>query len=304
MFSHRAGRVAAQGSVCVPNFLDDAIAALMAARNDDGGWGYRAAAASATEPTSVALLALEAADGDADAREQAVSWLLDHQTAGGGFVSIDGHDGNGWTSGLALTALLRAGGDAASEAASASAAWMVDTAVFTLHDRLPDIFGYDLSLGGWAWTEGDFSFVEPTSFALIGLKQSPQRDHERVAQGEALLRDRFTTGGGWNYGEPNVLERDLPTQVAPTAVALLALQGSADATTDAATAYLVGQLPTLTATMSLGYAANALVVWELADADFPDLLEERWRTGAAGNLDTALLALACAPPERNGLVLL
>jgi len=286
-------------------FADDAVAALLAARNDNGGWGYRSGAASATEPTAAALLALHAIDRESEVRDQAVAWLLGRQTAEGGFSAADGHEGNSWTTGLVLTALLRAGDSSAPDAAAPAADWLVASNVFTLPAAQAASFGYDTTLVGWAWTDGDFSFPEPTSFALIGLKQSTHKDHARVTAGEALLRDRFTTDNGWNFGEPNVLGNDVPAQIAPTALALLALQDKTDEMTQAAVQYLQAKLPTLTALMSLGYTANALLAWQAADDTLPETIEQRWRavpSARRGNLETALLLLAGAARDRNGLI--
>ena len=286
-------------------FSDDARNHLLAAANDDGGWGYRADTTSATEPTAVALLALHAVDAGAGPRRRAVDWLLARQTPDGGFPAAVGLDLVGWATGIALIALRRAA-PATSDAVRRAANWLVQTSVYgPVTDPKTSGYGYDTSLIGWAWTEGDFSFTEPTAFALIGLKQTALRNHARVAQGEALLRDRFTADGGWNYGEPKVLGRTLPVQVVPTALALLALQDTPDEWTKAGLEQLVEQTPKLTSPLSLGYGANALTAFGRADVLPAEKVAAFWRAlpeSRRGPLETALLLLATAPPQRNGFL--
>jgi hypothetical protein len=88
----------------------------------------------------------------------------------------------------------------------------------------------DVSHEGWPWRDGNASWIEPTSHTLVALKKvsanyrSAQLDH-RVREGEALLFSRRCSDGGWNCGNPNVLNFDLPSYPESTALALLGLQG-------------------------------------------------------------------------------
>jgi hypothetical protein len=88
----------------------------------------------------------------------------------------------------------------------------------------------DVSHEGWPWRNGNASWVEPTAHALVALKKSAKTypssvlDH-RVREGEALLLSRRCSDGGWNCGNPNVLNFDLPSYPESTALALLGLQG-------------------------------------------------------------------------------
>jgi hypothetical protein len=47
----------------------------------------------------------------------------------------------------------------------------------------------------------------------------------RVREGEALILSRRCSDGGWNCGNPNVLNFDLPSYPETTALALLGVQG-------------------------------------------------------------------------------
>jgi hypothetical protein len=49
-------------------------------------------------------------------------------------------------------------------------------------------------------------------------------DSRRVDEAEALLLDRCAITGGWNYGNSNMMGKELKAYVPTTAVALLSLQ--------------------------------------------------------------------------------
>ena len=92
----------------------------------------------------------------------------------------------------------------------------------------------DNRLQGWSWIDGTFSWAEPTAWAVFGLKKCralgivPKGASTRIRDGESLLQDRVCAGGGWNYGNSNVFNKNLPAYIPTTAVALLALQDRQD----------------------------------------------------------------------------
>ena len=93
--------------------------------------------------------------------------------------------------------------------------------------------GRDFSLHGWPWKPGDSSWVEPTSHALVALKQAAQhypsaKLKDRVRVGEAQLLDVRSRDGGWNYGNAEAFGFDLPSYPETTALALLGLQEHRD----------------------------------------------------------------------------
>jgi hypothetical protein len=147
--------------------------------------------------TSVACCALAEVEGDA--REQAVrgaEWLLEARSRG-----------------LSIVNRIRA-------------ALSTD----------PPVIDQNFQIPGWGWSDDTTAWVEPTSWALLALKQLradlPRRRVERrVGQGHALLADRMCRGGGWNYGNKAVLGYDLEPYPDTTAFALIALQDHAEAET-------------------------------------------------------------------------
>ena len=76
--------------------------------------------------------------------------------------------------------------------------------------------------------------MEPTAHTLIALKKAyallpaPELT-ERIHSGEALLLDVRCKDGGWNYGSPWTLGEDQRSYPETTALALLGLQGRAEA---------------------------------------------------------------------------
>jgi len=82
---------------------------------------------------------------------------------------------------------------------------------------------------GWSWTPGTSSWVEPTAFALMALRDAPAEQLPKNASmrrdlAVALLYDRMCPGGGWNCGNPRVYGVDGDALVLPTCWALLALR--------------------------------------------------------------------------------
>jgi hypothetical protein len=88
----------------------------------------------------------------------------------------------------------------------------------------------DVSHKGWPWRDGNASWIEPTAHALVALKQAARFHRsgelkERISEGEELILSRRCSDGGWNCGNPNVLNFDLPSYPETTALALIGLHG-------------------------------------------------------------------------------
>jgi len=108
-----------------------------------------------------------------------------------------------------------------------------------------EVHDFDLSLTGWPWAEGNFSWVEPTAWACLALRRAGFGDHPRVGEGLRLLLDRAFDDGGINYGNRTVLGRRTDPIPGPTALMLLALQGhSNEPRVAAAVHYLLRQATT------------------------------------------------------------
>lgn len=237
-------RNAGAGTASRAGFLDDfCLPFLGGAQNADGGWGYRLGSRSAVEPTCWALLALSQVPKSSDrsaAAGRGCDWLCQAQLPDGSWPAHPGQQEGCWVTALACLA-LHAQGQAFEEVAR-GIRWLCDAWPaeggfwWRLRQRL---FGghtevrQNHALRGWSWTRGTSSWVEPTSYALVLLRSTPEALHpvnaaKRRWLGEAMLYDRMCPEGGWNCGNPVVYGVPGQPEVGPTAWALLALRDYED----------------------------------------------------------------------------
>ena len=204
------------------SYLNDRLAAALRAARAGQAFGPRPGAPAEAEPTALAAIAL------ADA--PAVAWLRAHQHADGGFGLRSGVVHSDASTPLAAIAL--APGDARERA--------LDHVVANRAARVPDSFAtpHDASTRGWGWTPDTFGWVDPTSRALLALRLLRPSASADIADGLAVLADRECVGGGWNYGNREVLGVDLPPYVQTTAIALVGSQHALPEQRDRALAYL------------------------------------------------------------------
>ena len=186
----------------------DAATLLARGRNVDGGFGARIGQASEAEPTALAALAL---DDDA-----ARAWLVEHQRADGSFAIDTGPYVN--DSATALAALALGSGPERERA--------LDHVEATRARHVPstDAIPIDQAAVGWGWATGTASWVEPTAHAVWALRVA-RPSSTALMDGVALLRDRESADGGWNYGNRVVLGEELPPFAQTTAIALIGLRG-------------------------------------------------------------------------------
>ena len=176
-------------------------------RNADGGFGPHPGQPSEPEPTALAAMAL--ADRDAAA------WLAAAQRPEGAFGFDVGSAVNDSVTGLcALAVGPGSGREKALDYLENAQAKQVDSSA-----AVP----IDPSAVGWGWVGGTASWVEPTARALWALRVA-RPSSSRIADAVALLRDRGSVGGGWNYGNREVLGEELPPYAQTTAAALIGLR--------------------------------------------------------------------------------
>jgi squalene cyclase len=150
---------------------------------------------------------------------------------------------------------------------------------------------------GWPWAMDTFSWVEPTSYALLALKLNGETNHPRVKAGEEMLRSRVCADGGWNYGNANVMGADLPSFVPTTALAALALQNTGAA---GALRFLDAKIKTHPSVLSLALTILCFNAFGMPATELAALLARRQRTDGSWQGQVHLTALALLALEASG----
>ena len=208
--------------------IDELTRELRRLRNADGGWGYYAAKVSRLEPTAWALLAWPTPKAAflATGHPRRIAARAGRR---GAKLRVsrsgnDCHPGTGAPTSvrkrfIAFCNPAREGSRLGGQPSSTDK---------TMRCRV-------------VLAPNSFSWVKPTAWCLFALKlwaPTGGVDSSRIDEAEALLTDRCCLNGGWNYGNANMLGKELAPHVPPTAVALLALQDRAFAAVRKSLAYL------------------------------------------------------------------
>jgi len=164
----------------------------------------------------------------------AIRFLLDSQRADGGWPTFTGDPEPPWTTALAFSTLTVA--NDVSDGRGRALTWLLSERrkegnwfwrwKFKTADREvrfnPDKYG-------WPWCPGAGSWVIPTAFSVVAIKQftvcnRSEAPENRIRLGVEMLLERACVAGGWNSGNSIVSGVPLSAHVEATALALLALQ--------------------------------------------------------------------------------
>jgi len=134
---------------------------------------------------------------------------------------------------------------------------------------------------GWSWVPGTTSWVIPTAFCLIALRQSWNRGLnrtaelvERIVMGTSTLLDRMCPGGGWNAGNGMAFGVPYAPHIDATAIALLALAGhEREPGVQASLAWLVDRLPGCPSPYSLAWGILGLAAYRDNSSKVREALE-------------------------------
>ncbi len=217
----------------------DPLAWLEAVANPDGGWGYQTGQPAQLEPTCLALLAL-AVDPERRrvAIERGLQQLQDNRLPDGSYRLTRGRPEAAWPTALVYFTRQVLGHAPEELAPIRDRLLTLRGRVLKADPEVSDMTDIDTGLLGWPWAEDTFSWVEPTSWAVLALRKVGQGGHPRVREGLRLLLDRAFDTGGANYGNRTILGTPTEPMPGPTALLLLAVQGVDDRRVDAAVGYL------------------------------------------------------------------
>lgn len=202
------------------------LEALTAHAVPSAGWSYRFGQKDHPEPTSLVLLALSL-DRSRFAKDIAhgCNALQRNAVPDGSYRLQGGRPEATWPTAHVLFVQCVLG--VSGEEVQRTCHYLLNLRGHVADDPgAGKIHDVDLQLVGWPWSEGAFSWVEPTAWACLALRRAGFGQHPRVQEGLQLLLSRAFDEGGWNYGNRCVFGQLTEPMPGPTAIALLALQGS------------------------------------------------------------------------------
>jgi hypothetical protein len=180
------------------------------------------------------LAAMAISSESSDASGSGIGPLLSLQRRDGGWPAFLGDLEASWTTALVLSTLN--GTNDFVSARERALQWLIAERGLEAHwfwrwkfktaDRNVQ---FDPDKYGWPWISGSVSWVIPTAFSIIAIKQftvcnRSEESEKRIHLGVEMLLDRACVDGGWNSGNSVVYGVPLRPHVEATAIALLALQ--------------------------------------------------------------------------------
>jgi hypothetical protein len=259
-------------------FLSDLQSEIAKRSLPGGGWASGPGGKAAIETTCYGLIAL--ADDQHSVRQKAIDVLLRTKNSDQSWPAFEGDDPEGcWVTSLSLIALRFV--RAPSLPTENPIQWLLDNKgreghwlwkwKFRTVDRQVQ---FDPGKYGWSWFPGTVSWVIPTAFSLIALKQSlaccrTEQVADRIQLGTEMLRDRVCPDGGWNAGNGIVFGAALKPHIDATAIALLALtEDDVKPPTHRALNWLRQACVECSSGYSLAWSSLALLVHRDPAADF------------------------------------
>jgi len=287
--------------------------AIESRQRNTGGWSY-AAHQDAIEPTCLAILSCRNQAGDY--LERAVDFVERAQNPDGGWAAFTGDDQQScWVTALAALSLITV--RPASKRWEMGIRWLIGThgregdLLWQLKFRLIDRdVQFDPAKYGWNWIGGTTSWVIPTAFSLIALREAQRRLKSgrdltlRIRLGTAMLLDRMCPGGGWNAGNSVAFGVPYSPYVDATSIALLALRGYEDQRgVPESLSWLSRRICDCSAPYSLAWGILALSAYRDADMRIKGVLAQANQEQVAvigkgiDSLDTPTLAISALALE-------
>jgi Prenyltransferase and squalene oxidase repeat len=271
-----------------------------------GGWSFFGRTQASIESTCLAAIVLS--PDRSRISDSAIHFISSRQNHDGGWPSFEGDKESSWTTALAMIALTMA--NDVSDARDRGLKWLLTEKgeeghwlwrwKFKTADRN---VRFDPDKYGWPWSHGAGSWVVPTAFSVIAIKQYTVCDRRDVAEarirlGVEMLLDRACVDGGWNSGNSVVYGVPLRPHVEATAVALLALQDERrNEVVDKSLLWLRQRAATVGSASSLAWTILSLFTYREPIQQLQDRLANIIGDGAGirnnATLALVLLALRC-----------
>jgi len=271
-----------------------------------GGWSFSGSPQMSLETTCLASFSVLAEHPSL--APHVVRPLLGAQLPDGSWPSFVGDGESSWTTALVICVLNSA--NDGSGARERGHSWLLKTRgregnwfwrwKFKLADRA---VRFDPDRYGWPWLPGSGSWVIPTAFSIIAIKQftacsRSEISERRIRLGVGMLLDRVCLGGGWNSGNSVVYGAPLRAHVEATAIALLALQGEERTPAiQASLGWLKQRSSSIESVESLAWCILSLFVYqepvENLKARLAALVGDGRDIRNNATLATAILALKC-----------
>ena len=277
-----------------------------------GGWASGNALTAGIETTCYGLMALR--HDQEPARGKAIAVLSRTQHPDGSWPAFEGDDPEGcWTTALALIALIFV---------SVSRTHLDDSFGRLLNSRgregqwpwnwkfrtVDRHVQFDPDKYGWPWFSGTVSWVVPTAFALLALKQAgccrTELALRRIRLGTEMLLDRACPNGGWNAGNGIVFSAGLSAHMDTTAIALLALTDDEEPIVRRALNWLREACARCSSGYSLAWTTLTLLLRdrpaaELSLARLCEVLPGKLTTLSTDTLSLAVIAIRASEGGRN-----
>lgn len=222
--------------------------------------GYHPEGEPASEPIAWATLALARA-GEPSAAVVGAEWLAERQARDGSVGVTESQAEPFWPTALAMLAWQEVDAVRYADRIAGGAEWAFAQEPWTT-ERHPT-FGHDTGIAGWSWAPDTHSWLEPTAFFSVALRETGHADHPRRQDAVRLLIDRLLPSGGANYGNTTVFGQELLQHVHSSGVVAWALSGEAvDPARMASTLdYLSTTIQEPTGLASLAWASRGLAAW-------------------------------------------
>src|SRR5579863_10448254 len=273
---------------------------------ESGGWSYFVSGQESIEATCLSALGLAPERDGITAR--AVEFLFESQLTGGAWPAFRGDTEGSWTTSLALCTTIIT--NHTSEACERALKWLLAEKgeeghwlwrwKFKTVDRN---VRFDPDKYGWPWSHGTGSWVIPTAFSVVAIKQftvcnRSEASEQRIHLGVEMLLDRACVDGGWNSGNSIVYGVPLRAHVEATAIALLALQDERRSELiQRSLTWLNKEAASVDSASSLAWCILSLFVYQEPVEELKNRLATIMGDGRDirnnATLATALLALKC-----------